>query len=421
VTVQKAEALMSRCVIRFAIVGAVGCVIQVAALWVLTALGQWQWLPATIAAVELAVVHNFFWHDRWTWPAGTFCQSSLGRFVAFNLTNGLTSIVGNAVLMAVFAAVSGVPPIAANLLAVATLSAINFTAADRWIFKRAADAWPRPGLLERERGERRACLPHRNRPLPAPPPLLIAMVVACAVTPAAQAAPPTEAVAGWNRYVADAEARIERERISTLAAKVPNQIAWAGSARRSDTRALLSACSPDSESIRCDGESINIPSGTISRWRGSVFLHGVSLDRLLQMLQHPGTPPPQAEIVASRVLSRTADSLQVSIRLVRTAIVTMTYDTEHDMRFERWTGTFATARSVATRIDEAGGDHGFLWRLNSYWRYLQTNDGVLVELESLSLSRTVPALLRPVASPIVTRIARESMVRTLEALRKYVS
>ena len=66
---------MSRCVIRFAIVGAVGCVIQVAALWVLTALGQWQWLPATIAAVELAVVHNFFWHDRWTWPAGKSCQT----------------------------------------------------------------------------------------------------------------------------------------------------------------------------------------------------------------------------------------------------------------------------------------------------------------------------------------------------------
>ena len=152
-----------------------------------------------------------------------------------------------------------------------------------------------------------------------------------------------------------------------------------------------------------------------------MFLRGVSLDRLLQRLQRPGTPPPQAEIAASRVLSRTADSLQVSIRLVRTAIVTMTYDTEHDMRFERWTGTFATARSVATRIDEVGGDHGFLWRLNSYWRYLQVNDGVLVELESLTLSRTVPALLRPVAAPIVTRIARESMVRTLEALRRSVS
>jgi len=419
VTVQKAEALMSRCVIRFAIVGAVGCVIQVAALWVLTALGQWPWLPATIAAVELAVVHNFFWHNRWTWPAGKSCHSSLGRFVAFNATNGLTSIVGNAGLMAVFAAVS-VPPIAANLLAVATLSAINFTTADRWIFKRAADACPRPGLREREMGEGRACIPHRNRLLPAPP-LLIAMVVVCAGAPAAQAAPPAEAVAGWNRYVADAEARIERERISMLAVVGPNQIARAGSARRSDTRPLLAGCSPDSESIRCDGESINIASGTISRWRGSVFLRGVSLDRLLQRLQHPGTPPPQAEIVASRVLSRTADSLQVSIRLVRTAIVTMTYDTEHDMRFERWTGAFATARSVATRIDEVGGDHGFLWRLNSYWRYLQVNDGVLVELESLTLSRTVPALLRPVAAPIVTRIARESMVRTLEALRRYVS
>ena len=170
----------------------------------------------------------------------------------------------------------------------------------------------------------------------------------------------------------------------------------------------------------CAGESINVPSATISRWRGSVFLRGISLDRLLHALQHPGTPPPQEEIASSRVLSHTADSLRVSIRLVRTTIVTMTYDTEHEMRLERWGPVFATARSVATRIDEVGGDHGFLWRLNSYWRYLQVKDGLLVELDSLILSRVVPVLVRPVAAPIVTRIAHESMLRTLEALRRYV-
>ena len=124
--------------------------------------------------------------------------------------------------------------------------------------------------------------------------------------------------------------------------------------------------------------------------------------------------------MSSRVIARGTDSLRVGIRLVRHAIVTVGYDTEHEMRFRRLTPTLATARSVATRIEQIdGGDHGFLWRLHSYWRYEEIGGGVLVELRSLTLSRSVPALVRPIAGPLVTRVARESMVRTLEALRRY--
>ena len=82
------------------------------------------------------------------------------------------------------------------------------------------------------------------------------------------------------------------------------------------------------------------------------------------------------------------------------------------MTFRRQAPALASARSVAIRIEEIGGaDHGFLWRLNSYWRYQQRDGGVLVELESLTLSRDVPSLLWPIASPLVRRVARESMVR----------
>jgi hypothetical protein len=120
------------------------------------------------------------------------------------------------------------------------------------------------------------------------------------------------------------------------------------------------------------------------------------------------------------VLARDGDSLRVYIRLVRHSIITVTYDTEHRMTFIRHSPARATARSTATRIDEVGGgDHGFLWRLQSYWRYEQRPGGVLVELESLTLSRSVPALVRPIAMPRVNQIARESMVGTLDALRRF--
>jgi hypothetical protein len=78
----------------------------------------------------------------------------------------------------------------------------------------------------------------------------------------------------------------------------------------------------------------------------------------------------------------------------------------------------ATARSVATSIRETGGrDRGFLWRLNSYWRYRQVAGGVVVELESITLSRSIPGVIRPIAMPIVHHIARESMARTLDTFR----
>jgi len=89
------------------------------------------------------------------------------------------------------------------------------------------------------------------------------------------------------------------------------------------------------------------------------------------------------------------------------------------MTFRRHSKALATSRSVATRITELDGrDRGFLWRLNSYWRYVQVGDDVRVNLESLSLSREVPAILRPAAGMMISRIARESLTRTLDALRR---
>ena len=171
------------------------------------------------------------------------------------------------------------------------------------------------------------------------------------------------------------------------------------------------------------GETVDVPSGAIHHWRGAVFVPRVTIDRMLGDLLHPGRDVPQQEDVAeSRVLSRSGDTIRTYIRLVRRAIVTVTYDTEHEMMFRRWSPTLATARSVATRIRETGGgDHGFLWRLNSYWRYRQVDGGVIVDLESITLSRSIPSVVRPIAMPIVHHIARESMERTLAAFRSRFS
>lgn len=105
-------------------------------------------------------------------------------------------------------------------------------------------------------------------------------------------------------------------------------------------------------------------------------------------------------------------------RLVRRTIVTVEYDSEHEIRFRRPTPLLATACSEMTSIRQVGGgDRGFLWRLNSYWRYRQAASVVVVDLESVSLSRGVPAVVRSIATPIIHHVAGESMIRTLDAMR----
>jgi hypothetical protein len=203
----------------------------------------------------------------------------------------------------------------------------------------------------------------------------------------ASAQPAPETVQAWDQYVAIAEARIDRER----------------------------ELAPSSRDI--SGETTAIEGGTIHHWRGTVFIPGTTVDRLVDELLNPRRDAAQQEDVAeSRTIARNGNTVKTYIRLVRRAIVTVEYDTEHEMTFRRWSPSLTTARSVATSIREVGGnDHGFLWRIVSNWKYRQTSGGVIVELESMTLSRSIPAVVRPVAMPIIRHVARESMARTLDA------
>jgi putative flippase GtrA len=350
----------------FAIVGLMGFVLQLAVLASLTWFAGWPYLPATVAAVEASVVHNFVWHERWTWSdRRTDADPVIARFARFNLTTGLTSIAGNVALMAVLVHGLGIGPIAANALTVTTLAVVNFLISDSWVFAARAVA---------------------------------VVAVLCAAVPASAAGPRPDTIAAWDAYVKAAEARIDGS---------------AGCGRSNP---------PDlhGEAV-LHGEVVHVVGGAIHRWLGAVVVRGITVDTVIERLLDPGTPPPQEDVVESRVLARPAsNALHVYLKIARRTLVTAVYDTEHDVTVTRLSPALARSRSVATQITEIGGDdRGFLWRLNSYWRYQQTADGVLVEMESLTLSRDVPAVLRPIAMPIVSRIARESVRKTLDAFRSW--
>jgi hypothetical protein len=134
------------------------------------------------------------------------------------------------------------------------------------------------------------------------------------------------------------------------------------------------------------------------------------------------------------LIAKDGEHLRVYLKLRRTKVITATYNTEHDVEYRHLGPQRASSRSVATRIAEladagtsaehektAGNDSGYLWRLNAYWRYEQSNGGVLIECESVSLSRSIPTLLRPFISGVVEGVARESLERTLVSLRQVLA
>ena len=115
--------------LKFNAVGALGVLIQLSALALLVGLGV-HYLLATALAVESAVLQNYYWHARWTWKGR---DGSLWRF---HLANGLISILSNLIWMRVFTGLLGIPPVPANLMAIALTSAASFFFGDRWVFQR---------------------------------------------------------------------------------------------------------------------------------------------------------------------------------------------------------------------------------------------------------------------------------------------
>jgi len=123
--------------IRFNVVGIVGFGLQTGVLLILTHNPvRVSYLFATAAAVEIAVVNNFIWHQRWTWrdrPSSTIAET-FGRLVKFNVTNGAVSISGNLLFMSLLVGRLGLPIAGASAASVAACSICNFFLADRVAF-----------------------------------------------------------------------------------------------------------------------------------------------------------------------------------------------------------------------------------------------------------------------------------------------
>jgi putative flippase GtrA len=387
--------------LKFSAAGAFGFLAQIGMLTLLVAAGT-HYVLATVLAVEAAIVVNFLWHEHWTWrdrPAANVRQRWL-RLARLNALAGVTSIIGGVVVTMLLVETLGLPAIAANVISVAVLSIANFIGAETLVFRSAATA------------------------------AIIAVASAAHAGDEAKLQPKT--ISGFQRYAAAVEARRARD----VAGGVPFlHFERRSAADQANIMAMLrSGQILVEEGGRARDEASNeiaIDGGLINHWRGTIFVPKVTIDRVLQVLQSPDTGNhKQEDLLWSRIVPNADGSQKLFARVTRTKFVTVVFDTEYHVRYTRVGGDRAASDSRSTRIVEIenagtpreralpeGDDHGYMWRLNSYWRYKQVGDGVLVEVESLTLSRGLPPFVGPLVRPVVNSTARESITRTLASLR----
>jgi len=124
---------------KFNAVGAMGVLVQLAALAAINRLWPGHYLWATAGAIEITLMHNFVWHLRWTWSDQSGRdrrgrESAAAQCRRFHLSNGLVSMLGNLALMRLFVNGVHLPVLGANAVAISICSAVNFCLADLWVF-----------------------------------------------------------------------------------------------------------------------------------------------------------------------------------------------------------------------------------------------------------------------------------------------
>lgn len=181
-----------------------------------------------------------------------------------------------------------------------------------------------------------------------------------------------------------------------------------------------------------NGKHMEIPDGMVHHWIGTVYIPGATLADTLALVEdydhHQDYYRP--DVMRSKILYRKDSDFLVLLRFYKKKIVTTVLDTEHDVHYSVVDSKHAMSRSRATRIQEvedagkpdeqmepAGHDRGFLWRMNTYWRFEEKDGGTYVESQAISLTRDIPTGLGWMIGPYVNSVPRESLTFTLAATR----
>ncbi|HTW67426.1 MAG TPA: hypothetical protein VME17_22555 [Bryobacteraceae bacterium] len=178
-----------------------------------------------------------------------------------------------------------------------------------------------------------------------------------------------------------------------------------------------------------DGE---VPGGMIQDWIGTMFISGATLDRVQAVLRDYAHYKMfyAPKVIDSEVLAHRGDEYDISLRLVEKHLVTVVLNTTYHIRYSAPDPQHLLVSSCSTHVGEVkdpgtsyadefppGQDSGFLWRLNSYWRFRAADGGIYARCEAVSLSRDVPLGLGWMLKGFLEALPKQSMQNTLRGTR----
>jgi hypothetical protein len=249
-----------------------------------------------------------------------------------------------------------------------------------------------------------ATLARDNRGV-SPARLLFSLPLFLVVVPFARLTP--EATTAFDRYVEQAEGRMNSDRVR-------------GEARIEAVDAA---------------RGVNTPGAMIQDWVGTMFMPGATLAQVQSVLRDYSNYKNyyRPKVIESQQLAHSGDEYDVLLRLYEKHILTIVLNSTYHIRYEMPDQEHLIVTSRSTRIGEVkdpgksytkevapGDDSGFLWRLNSYWRFEVADDGVYARCEAISLSRDVPAGLGWMLKGFLESFPKESMVNTLRGMSKAI-
>jgi len=236
-----------------------------------------------------------------------------------------------------------------------------------------------------------------------------------------------QTVRAWNQYVREADAamraRLEPGRHFLWTDQAPDR------AERVRKGEILIA--------PVDGAGMHhVPDGLIHHWVGAMFIPGATLQGVLAVAHDYAR---YKEIYKPKVLDSTllacGDSRQEysmlwmnNVLFVNAALQSRYEARDFPAGPGRW---YAIAHVTSAqeiqdygksgeRLLPEGEGNGFIWKLQSIARYEERDGGVYLELEAIGLTRDIPATVRWMAAPLVTRLSRSTLAASLRQTREGV-
>ncbi|MGB0082124.1 MAG: hypothetical protein WBP90_11430 [Terracidiphilus sp.] len=236
--------------------------------------------------------------------------------------------------------------------------------------------------------------------------------------PAWLAAQPTpEASAAFNSYIGRVEARLAAQHRSAGGFLAPVDFA-----RLRQGELIIAQRTTDA--------GTELPGALLHDWYGTAFIpsgKAADFERVMKNFDaYPKVYSPQ--VLTAKVTEHDGDHFQATMRVQQKHMLTVVMDTAYDITFGRLDAEHGYSISRSTQIAEIGApgtthervlgpgeEHGFLWRMNTYWSYEERDGGLYIQIESVSLSRSIPIGLGWAIGPFIESVPRDSLEFTLRA------